>query len=1010
MVLAVPRAEIEADVREKIPRGATGPVEVHPGVELKPAVDMKAGKHGKGLITVALHDIKNEQVGRVKLDVSEDGTTAHLNDTGIHDQPGEPHEKSLFRNRGYGKAMYIEAMRAAKENGIRWFANDEGGATSLDARHVWESLGKRFDVEENHGESAEGARILSEYKIDLNKIPIEELTPEPLRPGPVPDDMLVASKRHMPGHILERDAEGNLTSHSTPLRPIGAEDLPGDNSRFNSQLTPKQREQYLAGLDYAINRMTEEDKSMAKMLRQLYDTSFQKAYEHGLIHQWVEAYHPQAWAGEDNSMWNKVFGKAPEKVTNQALNRLRYDADAGHFSTNINQAKHRVYNTEFEGVMAGEVFKHDDLAKHAYDHMVGIDRAIAGRKFLEALRTKGAKGPDGRPAAVLAGTTRVMGAETNNPAIAIDPKSVKTINISPEIVEKMREGINPKTGTNDLQDGLNKGIIYKLPWTIENEEGEKIPAYAYSSDGYVKIDSQHTRGWGYSGQDTAGNPAIMHGDLLVHPDYEKFVRQVIGADRSIVRESPVLRTANRAAGEAKGLLLSISPFHIVQEALRAMMVGINPFDDSHIDINNPEISESLRRGVRHGLIRNDYKAQDKYSTGVSSHSSVINAIPGLNQFQGWMQDTLFNKIIPGYKDRAYLKIFDDMRNDHPHLTADEAAERAADMTNDAFGGQNWRKLGWSASQQDFARMIALAPDWLLSEMRMGARAMGLMDPETGAYSRKIMVKQMAAIWLGARVLNMLSSGQMHNEAPFGVASKNEKGEETIYSIRTLPTDIMHAMSSPREFLAGRVNPLTVRPVVEGLTGRDAMGRRAPFDQQASDLLRNVIPIAVQGLIKGGPLGTPEQIYKATGGRVYKYKTEAEKLAEQYASDRMPTGPVDPEHLRAHQEDIRLEDAYRAGKIGKGDILQHVSKRRADEIIRRAPLSPLQARFDRLPLSEAINVWDAASKSEKNELVHMPPKSSSLWKKRVNYLNQHTAAQRADDPTWRKLQSVYGDLR
>src|SRR5208337_4871861 len=53
----------------------------------------------------------------------------------------------------------------------------------------------------------------------------------------VADDMLVASKRHMPGHILERDEEGNLTSHSTPLRPIGAEDLPGDNSRFNSQLT-----------------------------------------------------------------------------------------------------------------------------------------------------------------------------------------------------------------------------------------------------------------------------------------------------------------------------------------------------------------------------------------------------------------------------------------------------------------------------------------------------------------------------------------------------------------------------------------------------------------------------------------------------------------------------------------------------------------------------------------------------------------------------------------------------
>jgi hypothetical protein len=237
-----------------------------------------------------------------------------------------------------------------------------------------------------------------------------------------------------------------------------------------------------------------------------------------------------------------------------------------------------------------------------------------------------------------------------------------------------------------------------------------------------------------------------------------------------------------------------------------------------------------------------------------------------------------------------------------------------------------------------------------------------------------------------------------------VVSKNEKGEETVYSVRTLPTDLMHAISSPEEFIAGRVNPLTVRPVVEGLTGRDAMGRRAPFDRQAADLLRNVTPIAAQGLIRGGPLGTPEQIYKATGGRVYKYKTEADKLLDRYASDRMPTGPVDPSQLRAHQEDIRLEDAYRAGKIGKGEILQHVSKRRADEIFRRAPLSPQQARFDRLPLSEAINVWDAASKSEKDQLSNM------LWKKRVSFMKQHNAAQRVDDPTWRKLQSVYADLR
>jgi len=180
-----------------------------------------------------------------------------------------------------------------------------------------------------------------------------------------------------------------------------------------------------------------------------------------------------------------------------------------------------------------------------------------------------------------------------------------------------------------------------------------------------------------------------------------------------------------------------------------------------------------------------------------------------------------------------------------------------------------------------------------------------------------------------------------------------------------------------------------------------MGRRAPFDRQAVDLLRNIVPIATQGLIKGGDYENVEQLYKATGGNVYRYKTEAEKLAERYASDRMPTGPVDPQYLRAHQRDIRLEDAFRKGQIGKGELLKYVDKRRADEIVRRAPMTPLQARFDRLPISEAVNVWDAANKTEKAQL------KSLLWKKRVSYLKQHSAVEREFDDSPGEAKRVSG---
>ena len=829
--------------------------------------------------------------------------------------------------------------------------------------------------------------------------------------GPSDEDLrsekLKSRTSHMPIHQLVMDTDTptgeypKVTKEAIPLRPFGAEDMPGDNSRFQNNLTQKEKTRYLAGLDYAINKMTPEDHDIAKTLRQLYDNSFEKAHDAGLIRQWVEAYHPQAWADQKTSIWKKIFDKDYQPVENEALNQLRHDTNAGNFDTNINAAKQRAYSTEFQGVMAGQIFKSDDLAMHAYNHMRAIDNAIAGRKYLTGLMDNhGYRGADGRPAVAMHGTTRIIGGD-QNPAMAITPANARTIHIPQEVAERMNEGINPKTNKTDLQNGLDTGTIIKLPWTVENSKGEAVPAYAYSTEGYVSIDSHHMKNWGYVGKDTAGNPAFMHAEVKVHPDFAKQVRMTLGAEESLLRENPTLRAVGAASGEAKGLLLSISPFHLIQEGMRAALVGIAPWNWTRVNVND---SPTLSLMSRYGLKLDGDAMKDKFSTGYASHSKLISMIPGLNRFQNTMQSFLFDKYIPGLKSRAALKVFEDLRDANPHLTKEEVAGRAADIVNDTFGGQNWHKLGVTTAQQDFMRMTALAPDWLISEARMGARALGLMDKETGAYARKQMAKQVAAVWIGARVLNMLTSGQMHNEAPFGIVRKNDKGEETVFSVRMLPTDIIHMLSDPEQFLRGRVNPLVVKPTLEAATGRDEMGRRASFEQQMLDTARGIVPIAGQGLFKASSYSTPEQIAKAAGASVYKYRTEAEKLAQQYASDRMPSGPVDQQELAQHQKEIRLEDAYRAGQINRADLNAQLPKRRVTDVIRRQGMNALQARFDRLPMSEKINVWDAATKAEKG-LLH-----AQLWKARQAWLKQHKPAERENEPVWRKMQSTFGDLR
>ena len=68
------------------------------------------------------------------------------------------------------------------------------------------------------------------------------------------------------------------------------------------------------------------------------------------------------------------------------------------------------------------------------------------------------------------------------------------------------------------------------------------------------------------------------------PRLRRTFRQALGVQISIF-----LRTRAKAvravSGEAKGLLLSVSPFHVVQEGFRAAMMGINPFKADHININ-----------------------------------------------------------------------------------------------------------------------------------------------------------------------------------------------------------------------------------------------------------------------------------------------------------------------------------------------------------------------------------------------------------------------------------------
>jgi len=267
------------------------------------------------------------------------------------------------------------------------------------------------------------------------------------------------------------------------------------------------------------------------------------------------------------------------------------------------------------------------------------------------------------------------------------------------------------------------------------------------------------------------------------------------------------------------------------------------------------------------------------------------------------------------------------------------------------------------------------------------------------------IARISAIMFGAaRVLNLLTTGQAHPEAPFGVVIPGRKGEDDkVFTLRTLPTDLVHAATSPREFIAGRVNPLTVRPAIEFLTSRDTQGRKVTGFQEARDFASSFVPIPTKA-ISGrytGDVSNPELVSKVLGASVYTYRSSAEKLAQELASDRMPSGPVTDEQLAKHQRNIRLEDSLRNGNITAGQLRQQLGRAEAQSVIDGATLTPLQARFKRLPLADALEVWDMALPREKEELI------KEMRAKRSSYVKSHHAPERVDDPNWHKLQAIFG---
>lgn len=250
---------------------------------------------------------------------------------------------------------------------------------------------------------------------------------------------------------------------------------------------------------------------------------------------------------------------------------------------------------------------------------------------------------------------------------------------------------------------------------------------------------------------------------------------------------------------------------------------------------------------------------------VGSTNLTGKLMEGFFKGQGKMfEDPLFQNIIPALK----LKHWADMTEDlvKSGMGREAAKRKAAEMSNDLYGGFNWEALGRSRDLNNLKRAIILAPDWLTTNYRLGKGIVkGVLDPKNplGRQYAKIARNAIGA-YIAADLVNYMKNGHhMWENEPghsldiqFGRSGDSDRYIRpfgTAADFVRLPVDGISALFQGDLGQGFRIakNRLSI-PGNTGLNflgnqddfgkplyGRDAYGRKIPVAQQATGMLGEV---------------------------------------------------------------------------------------------------------------------------------------------------------------------------
>lgn len=550
-----------------------------------------------------------------------------------------------------------------------------------------------------------------------------------------------------------------------------------------------------------------------------------------------------------NGLWKQ--GKANK----QELQKLRAEVNSGMLDTRFDYAKRKIFKDYFEGEQAGKTPMNKDIAFLLGHYHQSMYDAIAARKAVAEL-IKG-KADDGLPIVSPSGKgEQILDIEGMPKAYLIKPKSIKA----------------------------------------ETEDGRR----------YEYINHPALRKWKWATKDAEGKPIFVQGDLYVHPDIYKELKNILTG--SAIRKHVLGRAALSISQNLKGVLLSglPTPFHQVHVGSHAIFHKINPFNCPEIDFND----QVQRFAVESGLMVYNHQALADFSEGLIS-GGIATKIPGTGRITQAYGEYLFKDLIPRYKMKLFREAF--KRNSEIYkdkYTKEEIGEITANQANAAFGELNYKAMGRNPTLQDIYRLTALAPDFLEARLRFVGQAMR----PGGREQATALIRAVMFMYGGAIIANMLFSDEHkpHWDKPFQLVIGDKS-----YSLRSVPGDIYHLVSDPRSFIYHRFNPVTARTLAEAISQRDVWGKRRDMRDQVGDFFRSITPIPAQGLVNEKEQTLFQSIIRSMGITSWKAKDAADRiLSDYFVGHREDLGPAERREQEYKRKFDKLAETYLTEKTKK----------------------------------------------------------------------------------------------